>query len=262
MLTMEINFEASVRLAKLAKIAGVRRFVFASSCSVYGQSDRGALTEECPQNPQTAYARSKVLAEEAIGLLAGQGFTPVFMRNATVYGYSPRLRLDLAVNNLTGSGFTTGEVRLLSDGRAWRPFVHVRDLCSAAAALLEAPEHLVCGQSFNVGRDDENYEIRDVARRVAEALAGCRVTFGEGAGSDNRTYNVSFAKLKAALPDLTLAGSISDAVHEMADRFSVARFDQAAFESRRFTRLKQLQYLRSQGLLDSKLRHPECAVAA
>jgi nucleoside-diphosphate-sugar epimerase len=253
-LTLEINYRASVRLAKLAKSAGVGKFVFASSCSVYGQSDEAALTESTSFNPQTAYAKSKVLAEAEIRELADESFSPIFMRNATAYGYSPRLRFDLAVNNLAGWGFTTKQVVLLSDGMAWRPFVHVEDIARAAVSLLEARTEIVRNEAFNVGSDDQNYRIRDVANSVAEAMPGCLVTFGESAGADNRTYNVSFDKLRKSLPGLKPRWNVETSVRDLADAFRAAGLDRKAFESRAFTRLKQLQHLISCGEVDAELR--------
>jgi nucleoside-diphosphate-sugar epimerase len=253
-LTLEINYRASVRLAKLARDAGVGRFVFASSCSVYGQNDDAALTEESTFNPQTAYAKSKVFAEAEIRELACESFSPIFMRNATAYGYSPRLRFDLAVNNLAGWGFTTRQVKLLSDGMAWRPFVHVEDIARTAAALLDSPTSIIHNQAFNVGSDNQNYRIRDVANCVAKTMPGCVVTFGEGASADNRTYNVSFDKIGRSLPWLKPRWNVESAVRDLLSAFEAVELDFETFEGRRFTRLKQLQHLIATGAIDSKLR--------
>jgi nucleoside-diphosphate-sugar epimerase len=260
-LTLDVNYRASVRLAALAKDMGVQRFIFASSCSIYGQSDEAALTEHSPFNPQTAYARSKVLAEAEIRKLAGARFSPIFMRNSTAYGYSPRLRFDIAVNNLTGWGFTTGQVKLLSDGQAWRPFVHVDDIARATALLLSARSGLIHNQAFNIGSEDENYRIVDVADCVAQAMPGCVVTFGERVNADNRTYNVSFAKLRSSLPWLDMRWSVAKGVQHLKGFFERTALDFPRFESREFTRLKQIRYLIESGIVDAQLRPTRAPVA-
>lgn len=253
-LTLDINYRASVRLAALAKDAGVQRFILASSCSIYGQSDEAALTEESPFNPQTAYAQSKVLAESEIRKLAGARFSPIFMRNSTAYGYSPRLRFDLAINNLAGWGYTTGQVKLLSDGQAWRPFVHVDDIARATALLLTARSELIHNQAFNIGAESGNYRIVDVAGCVAEAMPGCVVTFGEQATADNRTYNVSFDKLRIALPWLEMRWSVDKGVRHLKGFCERTALDFDRFQSRDFTRLKQIRHLLDTGAVDTQLR--------
>jgi nucleoside-diphosphate-sugar epimerase len=207
-LTHEINTGGALRLAEIARDAGVERYIFSSSCSIYGQSTEKALTEDSSFSPQTAYARSKVDAEAGIRKLETISFSPVFLRNATAYGFSSRLRFDLAVNNLTGWGYTTGQVKLLSDGRAWRPMVHVEDICEAIAETLKAPRDFVHNQAFNVGSSEENYQIRDIAHMVAQIVPNCEVTFAEGAVADNRTYNVSFEKIRRVFPNFTLRWSV------------------------------------------------------
>jgi nucleoside-diphosphate-sugar epimerase len=193
-LTKAINFEATVRLARAAKEAGVGRFVFSSSCSMYGASDQERpVDESAPLKPLTAYAESKVLSEEALADLADGDFSPVFMRNATAYGASPRLRVDLVLNNLVGWAFTTGKVKIMSDGTPWRPLIHVLDISNAFLAVLQAPRELVHNQAFNVGRTKENYRIREVAELVREVVPGSEVTFAEGAGPDLRCYRVDCA---------------------------------------------------------------------
>jgi nucleoside-diphosphate-sugar epimerase len=241
-------------LALAALQAGVQRFVFASSCSIYGQNSDSALTEDAPMNPQTAYARSKVDTESVLRELASDEFSPTMMRNATVYGLSPRLRFDLAVNNLTGWGFTTGKVKLLSDGRAWRPMVHVEDLCQACVHLLRAPREAVHNQAINIGAESENYQIRTVAETVASVVPGTGVTFAEGAVADSRTYNVSFAKLRTVVPEFTPRWTVERGVRQLFEALQAVSLDREGFESRLFTRLQQLQYLMATGALDADLR--------
>jgi len=229
-LTYEINYRASVRLAALAREAGVERFVLASSCSVYGRSDELALTEESPQDPQTAYARSKVMAEEEIGKLSGARFSPTFMRNATAFGYSPRMRFDIAVNNLSGWGYTTGAVKLLSDGKAWRPFAHVDDIARSVVFVLNARTELVHNQAFNVGSEGDNRRIADVAEIVARSIPECAVAYGESPAVDTRTYNVSFAKLKTQLPWLEMRWNVEKGVRQLLGFFERTSLDFERFE--------------------------------
>ena len=261
-LTLDINYRASVRLAAMAKEAGAKRFIFASSCSVYGQSDGSAVTEDSPLNPLTTYARSKVMAEVEIEKLSGGRFSPTFMRNSTAYGYSPRLRFDLAVNNLAGSGYTTGQVKLLSDGQAWRPFVHVDDIARATAFILSARCDLVHGQAFNVGAEGENYRILDLADCVAQAIPECVVTIGESASRDSRSYNVSFAKIHRLLPWLEIRWNVDKGVRHLIGFFERTGLDSERFESRDFTRLAQIQHLLAGGTVDSQLRPIKIRAAA
>lgn len=254
-LTAEINYRASLRLALLARDAGVTRFIYSSSCSLYGAcgADR-ALDETAPMRPLTAYAQSKVRTEEDVSKLAGPDFIPVFMRNATAYGVSPRLRADLVLNNLTGWAFTTGKVRLMSDGTAWRPLVHVEDIARAFLAVLVAPADRVRGEAFNVGADSENYRITDLAKLVAQAIPGCRVEISGGASRDLRSYRVSFAKLNRLLPQVGMRWNARLGVEELIRAYSEFRLDTETFLGRRFTRLLQLQHLLDAGRLDQDLR--------
>jgi len=252
-LTEEINYLASVRLASMAKTAGISRFLFSSSCSLYGQGSGTGLTEESPFNPLTAYARSKVLTETSLSKLADKDFSPVYLRNATVYGLSPRIRLDLVVNNLTGWGFTTGQVRLLSDGTAWRPNVHIEDVCGAFLAALRAPRDIIHNQAFNVGVERDNFRIRDIADTVAKVVPDCKVSFAEGANPDSRSYNVSFKKINRLLPEFTPIWSLEKAVEALYRAFQRSSLSYADFEGRSYTRLKQLKYLMSSGLIDPNL---------
>jgi nucleoside-diphosphate-sugar epimerase len=252
-LTQDINTGGTLRLAEMAREAGVEKFIFSSSCSIYGQSAEKALTEDSPFSPQTAYARSKVEAEAGLRKLATNSFSPVFLRNATAYGFSSRLRFDIAVNNLTGWGYTTGKVKLLSDGRAWRPMVHVEDICQAIAETLKAPKDHIHNQAFNVGSSQENYQIRDIANMVAQIVPNCEVTFAEGAAADNRTYNVSFEKIQRAFPDFTLRWSVRKGIEQLYNAFVSTSMSYPLFNGRLFTRLKQINYLLESGALDTDL---------
>ena len=253
-LTEAINFRASVDLARLARDCGVGRFLFSSSCSVYGQGAQRALSEESELNPLTAYARSKVQTEVGVGALATRDFSPVFLRNATAYGLSRMLRFDLVANNLTGSAVATGQVRLNSDGRAWRPIVHIRDIAQAFRVMLEAPQEAIHNQAFNVGSEADNYQVREIASRVADVVPGSQVTFREGASADNRNYNVSFAKVRRCLPEFRPTWTLTDGIREIAWACQAARLSPEAFNGRQFTRLKQLNYLRESDQIDPALR--------
>jgi nucleoside-diphosphate-sugar epimerase len=254
-LTMAINFEATMRVARAACEAGVRRFVFASSCSMYGAADGGeAVAESAPLKPLTAYAESKVRAEEALAALAGADFEPVFMRNATAYGASPRLRLDIVLNNLVGWAVTTGAVRILSDGTPWRPIVHVEDIAHATVAMLEAPADVVCGAAFNVGRDDENYQVRELAEIVQREVGDCTVEFGGSRDPDPRSYRVDFGKLTRTFPELRLAWTAERGAKQLGDAYRAAGMTFADFEGPRFTRLKRLRERIESGDLDVTLR--------
>jgi len=253
-LTHDINTVASKRLAVMAKQAGISRFLFSSSCSIYGQSKAKALTEESPFCPQTAYARSKVDTEAALHILADDSFSPVYMRNATAYGYSPRLRFDLAVNNLSGWGFTTGQVKLTSDGKAWRPMVHVEDICRAFIQVLQVPREIVHDQALNVGSESENYQIRDVANIVAKTIPNTTVTFAEDVGADSRTYNVDFNKIRNLLPSFKPEWNVARGVRQLCEVFQKIGLTRDQFAGRFFTRLKQLQYLEKEKKLDAQLR--------
>ena len=253
-LTHAINFEGSMRLARAARAAGASRFAFASSCSIYGQGASGALTEEDAFLPLTAYARSKVETEAALAELAGDDFSPTFLRCATAYGFSPRLRFDIVVNNLTGWAVTTGKVQLLSDGRAWRPLVHVEDMARAFLAALEAPRERVHAQAFNVGREEDNHQIRELALRVQRAVPGSEVTFAAGASTDARNYNVSFAKLRARLPEFRPEWDVDRGIAQLVERFREFGLTHAQFAGREFTRLKQLQHLIESAELDGALQ--------
>jgi len=253
-LTHEINYRASVRLARAAKAAGVERFVFASSCSLYGVAGDGMLDESAPFNPITPYGESKVFVERDVAALADERFSPTFMRNATAYGVSPRLRADVVVNNLVGYAFTTGDVLLQSDGTPWRPLVHVEDFCRAFLAVLAAPRQQVHNEAFNVGRTSENYRVRDLADLVQTLVPGSRVRYASGAGSDPRSYRVDCSKLEETLPDYRPTWTVERGIRELRDAFARHGLTQGEFLSDRYFRIKQIQRLQREGRLSADLR--------
>jgi nucleoside-diphosphate-sugar epimerase len=253
--TYEINRDGTVVLAQAAKAAGVPRFVFASSCSMYGAAGSDApLDERSPLRPLTPYAESKVRAEEALQGLAAADFAPVSMRNATVYGASPRLRLDIVLNNLVAWAHTTGAIRLQSDGSPWRPLVHVADVARATLALLEAPADQVAGEAFNIGSAEQNYRIRELAETVQDRFPNCAITFAEGASPDPRSYRVDFSKFSAAFPDFRFQWTAARGVDELADAYEAYGLTLDGFQGHRFVRLNQLKRLLDSGELDGELR--------
>lgn len=249
-LTYSINHEGTKRVAAMAKEAGVKRFVYASSCSVYGASDRIA-DETSSTNPLTAYAKSKVLNEEALVAMSDTRFCPVLLRFATVYGPSPRLRFDLAVNNLAGLAYTTKEIKMDSDGTPWRPFTHVLDIAQGIICALIVPEDIVRGQLFNVGSEASNYQIKDIAAIVKEVFPDATVSLNKD-GADKRNYKVNFDKIKN-LPGFVTKYTVRDGVVQLKEVFEKANLNSQDFTSRLYTRLKQVKYLEEVGKIDSDL---------
>jgi len=250
--TYAINHIGSVDLARLCKEGGVPRFVYTSSCSVYGAADDGQERDELSTpNPQTAYARCKVLVEHDVGALADAYFSPVFLRNATAFGASPRMRFDIVLNNLAGFAWTTNEIRMTSDGTPWRPLVHVEDICQAVILALEAPREAVHNQVFNVGDDDQNYRVRDIANIVGEVFDGCVITFGRPTG-DNRSYRTSFGKIRRHLPDFRCRWPAELGAQQLREVFERAAMTKEMFLCRSFTRLEQLKHLLSTHQIDSE----------
>lgn len=253
-LTREINHFGAVTLARAAKRAGVRRFVFASSCALYGASgDDALLAEDAPLRPLTAYAESKARAEEGLVGLNGDGFTTVAMRNATVYGVSSRLRLDVVLNNLAAWSHVTGRIRLLSDGSSWRPLLHVRDLAKVTAVMIRAPASLISGRAFNIGSAPQNYVVRDLAEILAD-VTGCDVELADHASPDPRSYRVDFSALGRAFPDLVLDWDARKGAQELADAYCAHNLTAAGFEGRAYVRLRQLRHLLNEQTLDGDLR--------
>ena len=252
-LTYEINHRASVRLAGLARAAGVKRFVYTSSCSVYGVAGGAEpMTEHSPTNPQTAYARCKTMVERDVAAMASPAFSPTFLRNATAYGASPRMRFDIVLTNLCGIAATTGRIAMTSDGTPWRPLVHVLDICEAIACALEAPRDAIHGEVFNVGHDADNYQVREIAQIVADVYPGCELSFGPS-GGDNRSYRVSFARIRDHLPGFGCAWDARKGARQLHDVFERIDMDASIFNARPFTRLKQIKYLSVSGQVDEKL---------
>ena len=248
-ITHAINHEGSMHLARTAKAAGVRRFVYASSCSVYGAGADSVRDETSAPLPQTAYAECKVLCEQGLATLNGPGFVTTCLRNATAFGASPRMRFDIVLNNLAGLAWTTRQIAMTSDGTPWRPLVHVLDICQAVEQVLRAPSEAVAGEVFNVGDDDQNYRVREIAEIVAAAFPGCTTSFG-APGPDNRSYRVSFAKIRRHLPDFRCKWPAERGARQLRDLFDGIKMSRAQFEAPPFTRLRQLQAQIDAGLLD------------
>lgn len=254
-LTYDINLEATARLGELARAAGVSRFIFASSCSIYGAAgNEGALDETAAFNPVSAYAISKVRSEERLSALANDTFSPVFMRNATAYGVSPRTRFDLVVNNLSGWAHTAGIIKVMSDGTPWRPLVHIEDISRAALAAATAPLETIHNQAFNVGRNDANYQVRDIAEAVKSAFPAAKLEITGETGGDPRSYKVDFTKALITLPGFAPQWTLEKGVEEIARFLKDNGLADGGFDDRLFIRLKQLKYGLDSGALDASLR--------
>ena len=241
-ITYDINHKGSIRLAEIARSAGAKRFVYMSSCSVYGVAEGDYVDETSPVNPQTAYATCKTLVERDLRPMASDEFSPTFLRNATAYGASPHMRFDIVLNNLSGLAWTTKEIRMTSDGSPWRPLVHGLDICRAIISVLEAPREAVHNQVFNVGDTKHNYRVKEIAEFVAETFPGCQLSFG-APSPDNRSYRVSFEKIRKHLPDFKCAWDAKRGAQQLYELFKRIDMPPEVFQHRTFTRLKQLEFL-------------------
>jgi len=254
-LTHQINCVSSVRLAKLAKEAKVSRYLFSSSCSVYGiaPGDK-AINEQDKVNPLTAYAKAKIDTETEVAKLADKDFHPVFLRNATAYGLSPRLRLDLVANNLTAWAHLTGKVSIMSDGTPWRPIIHIEDICAAFLAAVKAPTEKIHNQAFNVGLDSENYRVKDIAECVRVAVLNSKVEILNTAGSDERSYRVDFSKIKNELPEFKPSWDLAKGVDQLYCAYKKYKLDKAGFDSSFYFRIRRIQQLIKENKVDKNIK--------
>ena len=253
-LTFDINHLASVEIAKLAKKVGVEKYIYSSSCSLYGIADGDvALDETAEFNPVTAYAKSKVYSERDIVPLATDDFAVTFMRNSTAYGVSPKLRADLVVNNLVGWAVTTGQIKIMSDGSPWRPLVHAEDIARAFIAVIEAPKEVINRKSYNVGQTEENFQIRDIAKLVGEVIPNCEVIITGEHGGDSRSYRVNFDLIAKELPNFKPKWTLKEGIKEVYEAYKKYQMDDEKFNSKAFIRLKELQHLMSTNKINNKL---------
>ena len=251
-LTYDINYHSTVRLAEIAKSIGINNFIFASSCSLYGQSD-SILTEDSPSNPQTPYGKSKILAEKELYKMANDSFSPTFLRNATAFGISPRMRFDIVVNNLSGFAKVDREIKILGDGKPWRPLVHVKDICRAIIATLDGKRELIHNQSFNIGDNNENYQIKTIAKKVKDHFKDCHISIAQQDAGDTRDYNVSFDKVNETLGFYS-EWSLDRGIKEIKDVYTAVELNNEKFNNRLYTRLKQINYLIENKKIDLSLR--------
>ena len=240
-ITFDVNRDASIRLAQIARKAGIPRYLFAGSCSVYGQGEKLDLDENDPLNPLTAYAQSKIETEAEVSKLADESFSPVFLRNSTAYGHSPMLRIDLVVNNLLGSALSYGEIRIQSDGSPWRPLIHCRDIARAFLALAEAPRNVVHNMAINIGANSENYQVRDVGNQVQRLIPSAKITYTGEVGADPRNYRVNFDLLYRLLPEFKLQYTLASGMEELHRKMVEHGFGKKDFEGEQFVRLRTLK---------------------